>query len=147
MHPPSDPPFPDNVAKWGSADGVMDKAEAAANWSEAGYVAAYFDMHDWHFSSDLFGAYLGNHGADFNYILEAEYVRQIMNSADVKNTVLSQLDSIKAIARADPQIGVTREITAPWDVVESHDDSDLVYALGHFSVAIGSDTTVTKAED
>ncbi|UFS96999.1 hypothetical protein [Nocardia huaxiensis] len=56
-----------------------------------------------------------------------------------------QLDRIKQEAKRNTdRIGVTHEITHPWAAITVYDDSDVTLALGGFSLAVGSDTLVTK---
>lgn len=145
MHPPSEPSIPENVVAYGSAKGALDKAEAAANWSEAGWVAAYFDGKGFSFSSTLFGFYLGDHGPNGRYVLNADQVRKVVATNDVKAKAQTGLDQIKNMAKSDPQFGTTRELTTDWILTYPTDDPDVANSLAHFSIAIGSDTTVKNA--
>ncbi|MQY21416.1 hypothetical protein [Nocardia macrotermitis] len=144
MHPPPEPAIPDNVVKYGSADGWLDKFEAAMNASEAGYVALFFDVHGYDFASDLFDLYIGNNGPDFRYVLTDDQVWEILATNDVGKKIDDGLKYIQDVARKDPQTGTTREITTDWMLTFPTDNPDVVDALAHFSIAIGSDTTVTK---
>ncbi|QIS14623.1 hypothetical protein [Nocardia arthritidis] len=130
---------------YGSADGIVDKAEAAANWSEAGYVAAYFDMKGFDFASELFDFYIGNNGPDARYTMTADQVRKVLKTGDVRDKARVGLDRIKDIVKADPRIG-SREVTTDWILTYPTDDSDIANALGHFSIAVGSDVKVEQKD-
>ncbi|WP_153339947.1 hypothetical protein [Nocardia aurantia] len=131
--------------KYGSKHGWFDKFEAAMNASEAGYVALYFDMRGYDFASGLFDFYIGNNGPDARYIMNDREVAEVVATDDVGNKVDEGLRYIRSVAKADPQVGMTREITSNWMLAFPSDNIDVVYGLAHFSVAVGSDTTVIKA--
>ncbi|WP_406232119.1 hypothetical protein [Nocardia sp. NBC_01009] len=141
--------MPSDRAVYGSKNGKLDKAEAAANRSlDATAVLVYWDLRGWETAPKLFREYLNNHGSDYEYRFTKDQMWQITRTANVRNAVTRCLESVKDQARTDPQTGVTREITSDWyGNVHTDDDGDLSAALGHFDVAVGSDTTVYKSDD
>ncbi|RMI35464.1 hypothetical protein [Nocardia stercoris] len=145
MNPPDEPPIDAKTVKYGSADGVLDQAEAAANFSEAGYVAAYFDLKKFHFASDLFGFYLGDNGPDARYRMTEAQIRQVYATNDVKAKTNDGVNQIKDMVRAANAVGCY-SLHTDWMVTFPTDDSDVANALGHFSTAVAADVTVTKAD-
>ena len=147
MHPPSDPPLPDDRAAYGSKTGIIDKSEAAANSAEAAAAQAYFDSNDYDFASDLLGFYLGNNGPDKEYRISTANMEKIVATSDVRDKVSGCLDWIRGEAKRDPQVNVLREITTGWVGAGPTDNQDVALGIGHFAVAVGSDTRVEQAAD
>ncbi|MFE6924837.1 hypothetical protein ACFVAV_27695 [Nocardia sp. NPDC057663] len=56
------------------------------------------------------------------------------------------LQEITDQARQNPQIGVTRELTSGWLGVQPGEDPDIANALGHYDIAVSSDTTIHEAD-
>lgn len=151
MHPPSDPPLPPDRAVYGSKTGALDKAEAAASSADVAAALTGFDAAGWDFASDMLGYYLGNNGPDFEYRISTANFAKVVATGDVKEAISRCLESIRNQARRDPQIGVRRELTSiggyhGWEGVDPTDNNDVHFALGHFAVAVGSDTTVYESE-
>ncbi|MEV6225114.1 hypothetical protein AB0M13_26030 [Nocardia fluminea] len=143
MHRPPDRPLPSDRAVFGSKTGALDKAEAAANSVDAAAVQSWFDVMGYDFAEDLMSIFLGNNDSGFeNEISSAQFERTIASSS-ARQKIAEGLDEIREQARQDPQIGVTRELTSQWLGAEET-EGDLFYALGHYDVAVGSDTTVTE---
>ncbi|MEV6280331.1 hypothetical protein [Nocardia sp. NPDC051832] len=108
----------------------------------------YFDHKGYDFAGDILDQYLACHGPDYEYIIRPVNVAQIVKTGAIKAAVESQLTWIKGEAKRNgDRGGAVQEITAAWEPVVVTDDSDVVLALGTFSVAVGSDTTVQKSGD
>lgn len=152
MHPPPEKSIPSDRQAYGTDDFPWDKAAAAANRAEASAVVlTYFDAKNFHFASHIFHAYLDNHEEGWVYTIGSQYTDQILATDDVRRWEKELLDRVvkEATSNAirDPSvIGATREITTDWVVANPMNDSDVTNALGHFSVAIGSDTTLKKSD-
>lgn len=149
LHPPEDRPLPADRAVFGSKSGWVNKTEAAANRSvDATAVICYWDVRGYMVAPKLLKEYLNNHGADWEYRFTSGEMWQILRTAEVVAVVKKSLEEIKAIARRDPQIGIKREITSGWHGnIRTDTDGDIASALGHFDVAVGSDTTVFSTGD
>lgn len=126
---------------YGSKTGALDKAEAAANSVDAAAVQAWFDVRGFDFAEDIFATYLGNNGPDFVYEISEDDVERVIATTGARQKVAECLDAIRNQARLDPRVGTTREITSEWLGAAPAED-DLFYALGHYDIAVGSDTTV-----
>ncbi|MBF6355268.1 hypothetical protein IU449_12060 [Nocardia higoensis] len=106
----------------------------------------YFETKGYTFAADIFDAYLANHGPDYEYIISAENVKQIVQTQVVIDTAAAHVDWIKQEAKRNPDmIGTTQEITHPWEPITVTDNSDVVLALGTFSVAVGADALVQRS--
>ncbi|WP_067463962.1 hypothetical protein [Nocardia amamiensis] len=110
-------------------------------------VLAYFDSKGYEFAADIFGAYLGNNGPDYEYIISTRNVEKVVKTRAVAGKAQEQLDFIKMEAKQyTDRVGVWHEITSSWEPVRVTDDSDVTLALGDFSVAVGSDVRVQSTE-
>ncbi|MQY20435.1 hypothetical protein [Nocardia macrotermitis] len=147
MHPPSDPPLPGDRARYGSKTGILDKSEAAANSAEAAAAQAFFDSMGWDFSSDLLGYYLGNNGPDHEYTISQANMEIVVGTSEVQGKVSGCLDWIRNEAKRDPQIDVLRDISTGWVGAGPTENADVAHGIGHFAVAVGSDTRVKKSAD
>lgn len=146
MHRPPDPPLPADRAVYGSKTSALDKAEAAANSVDAAAVQSWFDVNGYDFAEDIFGTYLGNNDAGFEYQISSAHFERTIATGSAREMVAACLDAIKDQARKNPQIGTTRELTSEWLGAQPADDGDIANALGHYDVALGSDTTVTEVD-
>ncbi|MFQ6327718.1 hypothetical protein ACLMAL_16470 [Nocardia sp. CWNU-33] len=149
LHPPADPSIPSSHPQFGSDRSILNRSEAGLiSTTTAPSVQLYFDHKGYDFAGDLLDQYLANHGADYEYIIRSVNVAQIVKTQAIKSAAESQLNWIKGEARRNgDRGGAVQEITAPWEPVSVTDDSDVTLALGTFSVAVGSDTTVQKSDD
>ncbi|MFD4351499.1 hypothetical protein ACFWPX_03020 [Nocardia sp. NPDC058518] len=145
MHRPPDSPLPNDRAVYGSKTSAADKAEATANSVDAASVQAWFDVMGYSYAEDLMGIYLGNNDAGFENEISSAQFNQTIESGSARQIISVCLDEIKEQARQDPQIGVTRELTSQW-VGNEETEGDLFYALGHYDIAVGSDTTVIEGD-
>jgi hypothetical protein len=151
MRPPPEQAIPSDRQPHGTDTYPWDKAAAAANRAEASaMVLTFFAYEDYHFSSDIFHAYLDNHDEGWVYTIGSQYADQILATDDVRR--LEQELRGRIVKEAtdnairDPSvIGATRELTTGWEVAYPTNDHDVTFALAHFSVAIGSDTTTRKS--
>lgn len=146
MHRPPDPELPADRAVYGSKTSAYDKSVAAAASVDAAAAQSYFDVRGWDFSEDLLGTYLGNNEAGFIYEISTHHYERVMATSGAKKVIAECLEEIKNQARQNPQIGVTRELTSAWLGVQPGDDDDIDNALGHYDVAVSSDSTVTDAD-
>ncbi|MFD3706149.1 hypothetical protein ACFWUP_23670 [Nocardia sp. NPDC058658] len=115
--------------------------------AEAAGVLAYFDVKGYSFASDILGAYLGNNREGYEYRISSRNVEQVVACQVVKDATEANLLSIKEEAKNNSAaVGVRQELTSNWKVVNVTDNSDVTLALGNFSVAVGSDTTILSNE-
>ncbi|GEM33244.1 hypothetical protein NN3_42510 [Nocardia neocaledoniensis NBRC 108232] len=149
MHPPEDRELPSNRAIYGSDTGVMSKVAAGLARTDLTAVLVAWDSMGYDLAPKLLRIYMRDEGPNHNYRFDSAEIRKIVKTSAVQRAAAASLDEVKDLARADPRIGVTREITpAAWiGNVEISDDDDLSNALGHFDVAVGTDTTVYQADD
>ncbi|MEV0077710.1 hypothetical protein AB0H58_15005 [Nocardia neocaledoniensis] len=131
---------------YGSKTSAYDKTVAAAASVDAASAQAYFDLRGWDFSEDLLGTYLGNNDEGFIYEISSGHYDRVMATRGARQAIALCLDEIKDQARQNPQIGVTRELTSAWLGVQPGDDDDIDNALGHYDVAVSSDTTVSDVD-
>lgn len=141
MHRPADPALPADRAVHGSRTGVIDKVQAARYSNDAALAMGFFKASGYDFAADIFSAYLDNNGPDFVYEISPSNVERVIATSGAREQVAKCLETIKDQARRDPQTGLTRELTSPWLGAEP-EEGDIGYALGHYDVAVGSDTTL-----
>ncbi|MGW5917673.1 hypothetical protein ACWFPY_01660 [Nocardia fluminea] len=134
--------LPADRAVYGSKTSAYDKTVAAAASVDAAAAQAYFDVNGWDFSEDILGTYLGNNDAGFIYEISSGHYERVMATSGAREVIARCLEEIKNQARENPQIGVTRELTSAWLGVRPGDDEDIANALGHYDIAVSSDTTV-----
>ncbi|MFD4443803.1 hypothetical protein ACFWPK_28925 [Nocardia sp. NPDC058519] len=147
MHPPPDPPKK-NQAAYGSRTGIADKVEARTYKTIDAFIAMqFFEKGGYPFSADLLKFYLSNPGPNSDFTIKSEFFQKTVNTEDVKGVVSRCLDSIIDQARADPQVGVVRELTSNWIGAGPTENQDVEFGIGHFDVSVGSDTIVRSAED
>lgn len=106
-----------------------------------------FDFYDYDFSTALLAFYLSNPGPTSDYSIQNDHFQKVVATADVQSKVTEALVSITEQARRDPQLGVLRELTSDWLPAGPTEDGDVAYGIGHFSVAVGSDTVVRESAD
>ncbi|MEV0246304.1 hypothetical protein AB0H76_06945 [Nocardia sp. NPDC050712] len=132
---------------YGSKTSLADKATAAANSVDGAAAQAWFEARGWDFAEDLLGHYLGNNDAGFIYEISDSNFKKAVETDDVKGKIESCLGWIKSQARENPEIGVkNRDISTGWVGAGPTENEDVENALGHFDVAVGSDTTVYEAD-
>ncbi|MEV6278546.1 hypothetical protein [Nocardia sp. NPDC051832] len=149
MHPPEDRALPKNRAIYGSDTGVLGKAAATLARVDLTAVLVAWDSFGYDLAPKLLRTYLRDEGPNYQYRFDSAEIRKIVKTSAVQKAAAASLDEVKGMARTEPRIGVATEITpAGWiGNVEITDDDDLANALGHFDVAVGTDTTVYKADD
>ncbi|WP_328406283.1 hypothetical protein [Nocardia sp. NBC_00403] len=126
----------------------MDKTEARTyKMVDAAIAMEYFDSSGYDFSRDLFAFYLSNPGPTSEYPMKNEYFLKVVATENVKTAISICLDSIIEQARRDPQVGTMRELTSNWHPGGPTNDPDVAFSIGHFSVAVGSDTIVRESAD
>ncbi|MEU8896112.1 hypothetical protein [Nocardia sp. NPDC048505] len=131
-----------------SKTGALDKAEAAANRSiDAAAVILGWKTMGYTLAPTLLEVYLANHDDGYEYRFSADEVWQITRDPAVKKAITACQESVKDQARADPQIGIIREVTSPWEGGVEPEDDDVRAAVGHFDVAVGADVTVRQTGD
>ncbi|MGW6729716.1 hypothetical protein ACWF9G_27770 [Nocardia sp. NPDC055029] len=131
---------------YGSKTSAYDKTVAAAASVDAASAQAYFDLRGWDFSEDLLGTYLGNNEAGFIYEISSGHYERVMATSGAREAITQCLEEIENQARQNPQVGVTQELTSAWLGVKPGDDDDIDNALGHYDVAVSSDTMVSEAD-
>lgn len=145
MFRPADPPLPGDRAVHGSRCGVLDKAAAAGYRAGAAAVQTYFASSGFGFASDIFRVYLDNPCEGFVYQIRPEDVERVVATPGAQAKVEEALEAIRDQARCDPQVGVVRELASGWLGADPH-EGDLYYAIGHYDVAVGSDTVVHERD-
>ncbi|MFC4376934.1 hypothetical protein ACFO5K_22865 [Nocardia halotolerans] len=113
---------------------------------DAAAAGTYFDSQGWELSSDLLARYLDNKPAGFIYEISTRHYIRVMATAGAKAAFAQGVEEIKNQARQNPQIGITQELSSVWLGVQPGDDDDIDHALGHYDVAVGSDTTVSEVD-
>ncbi|MFI5501480.1 hypothetical protein ACIA5E_20655 [Nocardia asteroides] len=126
----------------------MSKVAATLARTDLTAVLVAWDSLGYDLAAKLLRIYMRDEGPDHNYRFDSAEIRKIVKTTAVQQAAAASLDEVKELARADPRIGVTREITPVGWIgnVEIGDDEDLANALGHFDVAVGTDTTVYQAD-
>ncbi|MEV6059058.1 hypothetical protein AB0L62_03550 [Nocardia asteroides] len=126
----------------------MSKVAATLARTDLTAVLVAWDSLGYDLAAKLLRTYMRDEGPDHNYRFDSAEIRKIVKTTAVQQAAAASLDEVKELALADPRIGVTREITSVGWIgnVEIGDDEDLANALGHFDVAVGTDTTVYQAD-
>lgn len=145
MFRPADPALPGDCAVHSSKCSVVDKAVAAGYRTSAAAVQAFFAGRGYDFAADIFRVYLDNPGEGHVYEIRPEDVDRVIATGGAQAKVAEALDEIREQARRDPQIGVHRELSSGWLGADPA-DGDIYYAVGHYDIAVGSDTVVHERD-